>query len=195
MPTVTSLRAVRGKVAVELDGAPWRALPAAAVLEAGLAPGAELDRATARTLARALRRGRAEAVALRALLRADRSRASLDARLAGAHVAPADRADVLARAERTGLVDDARFAGIRARRLAERGAGDALVLADLERHGVDESTARETVAALVPEARRAADVVARDGATPKTLRWLASRGFAEDSLEALVADIESRALG
>jgi SOS response regulatory protein OraA/RecX len=51
------------------------------------------------------------------------------------------------------------------------------------------------VAALDQEAARAATIVARRGATPKTLRYLASRGFSEDSLEALVADIETRALG
>jgi SOS response regulatory protein OraA/RecX len=195
MATVTALRAVHGKIAVELDGLPWRTLAAAAVLEAGLAPGAELDRAAARTLARALRRRRAEAVALRALARHDRSRASLDARLARAHVTAADRAEVLARVERAGLVDDGRFAATRARQLAERGAGDVLVLADLERHGVDERIARDAVAALDQEAARAATIVARRGATPKTLRYLASRGFSEDSLEALVADIETRALG
>jgi regulatory protein len=195
MTTVTALRAAHGGIAVELDGVPWRTLAAAAVLEAGLTPGAELDRPTARTLARALRRQRAEALALRALARRDRSRASLDARLAHADVAARDRADVLARAERAGLIDDERFAATRARQLAERGAGDMLVLADLERHGVDERVAREAVAALDQEAARAANIVARRGATAKTLRYLGSRGFSEDSLEALVADIETRALG
>ena len=195
MPTVTALRAARGTVAVELDGAPWRTLPAAAVLEAGLAVGTELHRQRARALARAVRRERAERLALRALARRDRSRASLEARLAGVGVAPSDRADVLTRAERSGLVDDVRFASARARQLAERGAGDLLVLADLERHGVDEQVARDAVAALDAEADRVARVVARRGTSPQTLRYLASRGFAEEALEGLVADIESGALG
>jgi len=195
MPIVTALREVRGKVAVELDGAPWRTLPPEAVLEARLAVGCELDRSCARALARALRRQRAESVALRALARHDRSRASLDARLAGAGVAAAERQHVLGRAERSGLVDDARFAATRARQLAERGAGDLLVLADLERQGVDEHVARDAVVALDPEADRAARIIARRGATPQTLRYLASRGFGEEALEAFVADIESGALG
>lgn len=195
MPTITALRARRGAVAVELDGAPWRTLPAAAVLEAGLAAGTELDRARARALARAVRRQRAESIALRAIARRDRSRTSLDARLADAGVAAPDRTEVLDRAERSGLVDDARFAAARARQLAERGAGDLLVLADLERHGVDEQVAREALAALEAEVDRLARIVGRRGATARTLRYLTSRGFAEESLEGLVADIESRALG
>jgi SOS response regulatory protein OraA/RecX len=195
MPIVTALREVRGKVAVELDGAPWRTLAPEAVLETRLAVGRELDRSCARALARALRRQRAESVALRALARHDRSRASLDARLAGAGVAAAERQHVLGRAERSGLVDDARFAATRAHQLAERGFGDLLVLADLERQGVDEHVARDAVVALDPEADRAARIIARRGATPQTLRYLASRGFGEEALEAFVADIESGALG
>ena len=195
MPIVTALREVRGKVAVELDGAPWRTLAPEAVLETRLAVGRELDRSCARALARALRRQRAESVALRALARHDRSRASLDARLAGAGVAAAERQHVLGRAERSGLVDDARFAATRAHQLAERGFGDLVVLADLERQGVDEHVARDAVVALDPEADRAARIIARRGATPQTLRYLASRGFGEEALEAFVADIESGALG
>jgi SOS response regulatory protein OraA/RecX len=117
------------------------------------------------------------------------------ARLAGAGVPAPDREEVLDRAERSGLVDDARFAATRARQLGERGAGDLLVLADLERQGVDEQIARGAVAALDPEVDRVARIVGRRGATPKTLRYLASRGFAEESLEGLVAELESRALG
>ena len=195
MPRVTALRAAHGKVSVELDGARWRTLPADAVLEAGLAVGLELDRPTARALARALRRRRAENVAVRALARRDRSRASLDVQLARARVPAGDRAGVLARAERTGLVDDARFAATRARHLAERGAGDLFVLADLDRQGVDEQVAREAVAVLEPEVDRAARIVATRGATTRTLRYLASRGFGEEALEGLVAELESGALG
>ena len=182
-------------MSVELDGARWRTLPADAVLEAGLAVGLELDRRAARALARALRRRRAEDLAVQALARHDRSRASLDARLARARVPAVERADVLARGERTGLVDDVRFAATRSRQLAERGAGDQLVLADLDRHGVDERVAREAVEALEPEADRMVRIVAIRGATARTLRYLASRGFGEEALEGLVAEVESRALG
>ena len=77
MRTVTALRAAAdARVAVELDDRPWRVVPAIAVVEAGLSVGHPLARTQARTLARALRRDRAEAVAIRALARRERSRSS-----------------------------------------------------------------------------------------------------------------------
>jgi len=194
MRTVTALRARGGRVAVELDGRPWRVVPDVAVLEAGLAVGCPLERAQARALGRALRRARADDVAVRALARRERSEAELDRRLARAGVREDDRRATLERASRAGLVDDARFAETRARLLAERGAGDLLVLQDLERHGVDEAVARAAVSLLEPEPARAARIVQARGRTPRTLRRLAARGFAEESLDDLIAELENGAL-
>jgi len=195
MRTVTALRATRGtRVAVELDGRPWRVVPAFAVLEAGLTVGRPLERVQARTLAQALRRDRAEGVTVRSLARRDRSRSELEARLERAGVREPDRRETLDRAARAGLVDDARFARSRAGSLAERGAGDALILEDLERHGVDERTARAALSELAPEAARAMRIVEERGGTAKTLRYLAARGFGDESVEGLVAQLENRAL-
>lgn len=194
MAVVTALRETRSGVAVELDGARWRTLPADAVIAAGLGVGLELDGARLRALVRARRRVRADQVALRALARRERSRASLDRRLASAGVSAGERRDVLERAERAGLVDDARYAELRARHLADRGAGDAFVLGDLARHGVTEAVARAAVARLEPEAARAARLAAARGVSAKTIRYLASRGFAEESLESLVAELERSAV-
>ena len=193
MATITALRAAGTRIGVELDGARWRTIPVAAAAEAGLAVGVELDRA--RSLARALRRRRAQDVAVRALARHDHSRSSLEARLVRASVPADDRQDVLEQAERSGLVDDARFAEQRARRLAERGAGDLLVLDDLARHGIDEPVARQAVSVLEPESERAARIVEAREVSARTVRHLASRGFSEETLEAVIADFESRALG
>jgi SOS response regulatory protein OraA/RecX len=110
-------------------------------------------------------------------------------------VRPSERDATIAAASDAGLVDDARFAASRAEALAARGAGDLLVVDDLRRSGVDERTARDAVAALEPEAARASRLVAARGASPRTLRYLSSRGFREESLEPLVADLEQRALG
>jgi SOS response regulatory protein OraA/RecX len=195
VPTVTALRDRRGAVAVELDGAPWRTVPVGVAAEAGLMPGCELDRERARRLGRALRGHRAEQAALRALARREHSEATLAGRLERAGVRSRERDATVAAAVRTGLVDDVRFAESRARALAARGAGDLLVLDNLRRSGVDESTAREAVGALEPEAARASRVAASRGASVQTLRYLASRGFGEESLEQLVAELESRALG
>src|SRR5207248_2808841 len=84
-PIVTGLRErKRGRVAVELDGRPWRVLAADAVVRTGLAVGRPLDRPTARELAREIRRARALAQATRTLATSGRSRQELERRLARA---------------------------------------------------------------------------------------------------------------
>ena len=195
MATVTALRERHGLVAIELDGGPWRTVPVAAAAEARLTVGCSLDRERARALGRALRRHRARDTAVRAVARRDHSRATLDARLERAGVRESERIETIEAAARAGLVDDARFAEARAQQLASRGAGDLLVLDDLERNGVDDATARASLASLEPEPDRAARIVASRGVSERTLRYLASRGFSEESLDGLVADLESRALG
>src|SRR5436190_11043133 len=119
MPRVTALRPRgRDRVAVELDGRPWRELPGDAVVRAGLRDGLELDRERLRLLRRELRRSDALTVASRTLRRRDASRCELDARMAGADVPPAARADALALLTDTGVVDDARLARATADALA-----------------------------------------------------------------------------
>lgn len=191
MPVVTAVRVVGIRAAVELDGAPWRTLPLAAVVEAGLATGVALDRPRARTLARAARRHRAETTALGALARRDHSVASLDARLARAGVRQPERRDAVERAHLAGLVDDVRFAATRARLLADRDKGDVLILDDLVRAGVQERDARAAVAVLEPEHERAARIVAQRGVSVRTARFLAARGFTEETVGEVVADLES----
>ena len=193
--TVTAVTPVGTCIAIELDGIPWRTVPLGAAVSARLSPGVRLDRERARELARALRRHRAEEVALRALARREHSRTSLEGRLARAGVRGSERREALDRAERAGLVDDGRYAGARARTLAERDAGDELVLDDLVRHGVTETVARAALESLEPERERLERIVARRGLSTKTVRFLAAKGFAPDHLEDLVAEIESRALG
>ena len=195
MATVTALRPQRGLVAVELDGRPWRAVPVAAAAEAELTVGCELDRERARSLGRALRRHGAREVAVNAVSRHEHSRATLAARLERRGVRAQERDDTVEAAARAGLVDDGRFAEIRARSLAARGAGNLLVLDDLERNGVDEGMARAAVADLEPEHVRAERIVAARGLSARTVRYLASRGFTEGSLDPHVADLESRAVG
>ncbi len=191
---VTALRDRRGRIEVELDGLHWRTLPTEAVAQAGLAVGTRLERERVRMLARALRRHRAGEVAVRALSRRDRSRFELEQRLVQAGVRAAERQDTLERAARAGLVDDERFAVARARTLAQRGAGDRLVLHELVRHGVDESLARAALSELEPEPQRAARLLALRGRSARTLRYLASRGFDPESLDDLIAELENGAL-
>src|SRR5262245_11985191 len=115
MPTVTALRAAgRGRVAVELDGVPWRTIPLEVAVRAGGASGVVLDRPRLRILRRELRRGEAVARAARALRARDRTAHELDARLARTGVRAPERAQAIATLERAGLVDDPRVAASRA---------------------------------------------------------------------------------
>jgi SOS response regulatory protein OraA/RecX len=187
--TVTALRELsRGKVDVELDGAPWRRLPVDVVVRAGLTVGRPLDRETARALGRELRRSGALTRATRVLAARDRSRRSLEERLAAAGVAAEPRREALEALERAGLVDDARFALRRAAALAERGQGDAAIRFDLERQGVAQELVADALAALEPERERAGRLAQRRGRGAKTARWLAGRGFEPDTVEEVAGE-------
>jgi regulatory protein len=120
----------------------------------------------------------------------DRTAAEVDARLERHGVAPAERAEVLERLGRLGYVEDGRVARARAEQLAARGSGDALIRDDLERRGIDADSIEAALAGLEPERERAARVVAQRGRSARTARYLASRGFGEDALAALVAPQE-----
>jgi regulatory protein len=184
VPKVTRLREDRrGRVAVELDGAPWRTLPVDVVVRAGLAEGRELDRPALRLLRQELRRAEALAVAARALRRQDLSERGIAERLSRASVAPAAAEESLAVLARSGLVDDARFARTRADTLAERGYGDAAIRYDLDRRGVAPDVIEAALESLESEAERACRLVERRGPGPGTARYLASKGFGEEALE------------
>jgi SOS response regulatory protein OraA/RecX len=185
VPTVTALRdAPRGRVAVELDGAPWRVLPIDVVVRASLSEGRTLDRPALRELRRELRRAEALHVAGRALRHRDLSRHRLAERLERAAVAPAAVAESLEALERSGLVDDRRVASLQAQSLAGRGYGDEAIRHCLLAEGLDEELVGEVLAGLEPEAARARPRIEGRGAGPRTARYLASRGFGDEAVEA-----------
>jgi SOS response regulatory protein OraA/RecX len=189
--TVTSLRErKRGKVAVELDGEPWRVLPATVVVRAELRVGRRLDRELARLVARELRRANALARATRALASRDRSRGELEARLDEAGVSETARDEALSSLEAAGLLDDARVAESRARELARRGYGDAAIRSDLRLRRISSETVAATIDALEPEADRARRAVEGKELNPPALRRLASRGFSRDTLEDLAIQLD-----
>lgn len=189
-PRITALRSAgKGRVGVELDGAPWRTAPLEAVVRAGLAAGRELDREHARRFRRELKRVEASTAAARTIARRDLPARELEARLERRGVAPAERRATVERLERAGAVDDARFARARAATLASRGWGDAAILHDLEARGVGAETAAGAVEELEPETERAQAVAQNLGGGPKAARALARRGFGEDAIEAAVQDL------
>ena len=184
--TVTGLRERKGgRVAVELDGRPWRVLPVDAVVRVGLMVGRRLDRPTARELGREVRRAKALAAATRTLATSDRSRRALEQRLARAGHSAAAREDAIAALDGTGLVDDVRLALNRAELLARRGYGDAAIRTDLRRRLIPPEAAADAVAALEPERDRVRSLHEGQNVTPALLRRLAGRGFARDTLDEL----------
>lgn len=124
---------------------------------------------------------------VRALARRDHSAASLRAKLDRAGISEGAQAEVLDTLERAGYLDDARFARDRAVQLAGRGYGDEWIRADLEAQGVAAEVAVPALAKLEPEADRAERESLRLGGGLRAARSLARRGFAEETLEALVA--------
>jgi SOS response regulatory protein OraA/RecX len=185
---VTGLRErKRGRVAVELDGRPWRVLPADAVVRTGLALGRPLDRQTARELGREVRRAKALAAAARSLAAADRSQRALEQRLMRAGHSPAAREDALASLTRAGALDDDRLAESRAELLARRGYGDAAIRADLARRLIVRETAARAVNSLEPEVDRLRAALEGQSVTRAVLRRLAARGFSRDTLEEVAA--------
>ncbi len=196
MAVVTALRiAGRRSVAVELDGVRWRTLPLEAVVRAALAVGGELDRPRARTLARERRRLAALEVAARALRSRDRSEQDVRARLERQGVPANERDRAVETLASAGVLDDRRYAAGRAESLARRGYGDAAIRADLERGGVDAERIAAALDELEPERDRAETQLVRLGGGLRALRSLARRGFAEESLEGLVAAPDLTELG
>ena len=133
--------------------------------------------------------------AARALTRRDRSEADVLEVLRRKGVSENEAVEAVETLRRLGAVDDERFAEAGAASLAERGFGHAAIAFRLEREGVSRELAERAVSDLEPEPARARRVMARRGATTKTARWLASRGFAPDSVEAAIAEGEGAELG
>jgi SOS response regulatory protein OraA/RecX len=127
-------------------------------------------------------------VAARALRHRDRSARDVDERLARAGVDGQARAEALETLARLGYVDDERYATARAAALAARGWGDVGIRAHLEQDGVGPAATEAALAALAPERERAEEIARRDGASARTARRLAAKGFADDVVEAVAAD-------
>ena len=105
------------------------------------------------------------------------------------------RREVVERLVRTGLVDDRRYAETRASALAERGAGNDRIRYELVFAGVEDDVAHAAIQSLATEAERAQRIVDRRGASAKTARYLAGKGFPDDVVHAVIALQRDEALG
>jgi SOS response regulatory protein OraA/RecX len=126
-------------------------------------------------------------VALGALRHRDLSVSAVEQRLAARGFSETEREEAIATLRRTGLVDDTRYAELRAEALAGRGAGDAFIRRDLELGGVAREVADQALDQLEPETKRACRIVARRGEGAKTARYLAGKGFSEETIAACAA--------
>jgi regulatory protein len=140
-------------------------------------------------------RADAHETALRALRHRDLSVRELDERLRARGYGESEREETIEALVRTGLVDDARYAESRARQLAGRGAGDALIRHTLARAGVEPEVAADALLTIAPEAKRAQVIVERRGPGPKTARYLLGKGFSEEVVSDVVASESARELG
>jgi SOS response regulatory protein OraA/RecX len=105
------------------------------------------------------------------------------------------RTEALEALVRTGLVDDARFAERRASVLADRGAGDAFIRHDLGVAGIAQDLVDDALATLEDELERARRIVERRGASPKTARYLAGKGYSSEVVHAAIAHLADESLG
>jgi regulatory protein len=193
-PTLTRLRRARpGRIALEVDGRAWRVVPDEVVVRCGLAPGVELDRPLLRRFRAELLRAEALETAARALARRDLARRGVEERLRRRGIPPDTAETVLETLTGAGLVDDGRLARTRARTLAERGWGDAAIVARLEQEGIAETDAAGVLAGLPPESERAAELVARKSDRRHAAQFLARRGFAFETVEDLVGPVDDGA--
>ena len=191
MATLTALRrSGHGRVALEVDGHPWRAVPDDVVVRCGLHAGLTLDRPRLRLLRTELKRAEALATAGRALAQAPLSRRRLGERLRRGGVTPAAERAAVGTLAAAGLVDDARLAHRRAQALADRGWGDLAIAARLEREGFGAEDTRNGLDGLPPERERA---VALAGELPRRRAWatLARRGFSPEALEDALGSLDA----
>ena len=184
-PTVTGLRErKRGRVAVELDGKPWRVLPADAVVRAGLAVGRDAGSAHG---AGAGARGAPGQSAGGGDAIAGGERPVASGRSSGGwrgRAIPPRR--VKTRSRLSAVPGSSTTPAWR--RIApscSRAAATAMpaIRADLRRRLISADTAADAVAALEPELERARRLLAGQSVTPAMLRRLSGRGFSRDTLE------------
>jgi len=133
--------------------------------------------------------------ALRALRHRDRTAREVAEHLGARGFSENDRLHALEALRRTGLVDDERFARLRAVALVDRGAGNALIRARLAEAGVERELVDAALAAVEEEATRARRIVVSRGASARTARYLHGRGFSDDVVGAVIADDHEGELG
>jgi SOS response regulatory protein OraA/RecX len=190
-PTLTAVRRSRpGRVALEVDGRPWRVVPDDVVVSCGLRAGLELERPLLRDLRRALRRSEALEAAVRTVSRRDLSSRRLRQRLDARGIASPEAEAAVEALASAGVVDDERLARARAQSVADRGWGDAAIAARLQEEGLPAGAVTQAIEELPAERERAAGLVAREPDRRAAWRLLGRRGFAQETVEDVVGVLD-----
>jgi SOS response regulatory protein OraA/RecX len=158
-------------------------VPDDVVVSCGLRAGIELERPVLRELRRALRRSEALEAAVRTVSRRDLSTRRLRQRLDARGIAAPDADAAVETLSSAGVVDDERLAHARARRIADRGWGDAAIAARLEQEGLPSGAVTRAIGELQTERERAAALVSGEPDRRAAWRLLGRRGFAPETAE------------
>lgn len=124
----------------------------------------------------------------------ERSAAELRERLSRKGFPPEEIVAALGRAGELGYLDDARAARATLERLLARGAGRALIAQRLELAGTPRPLLEAALAGLPPERALAEGALRRrfgesPPPAPKAARYLAGRGFADELVAELTAEL------
>ena len=187
------------RILVEFEGGESLRSTLAAVTDARLFVGMELDEDELAALKRSSERGLERQKALELLSRRPHSRKELKDKLLRRGIDEEDAEDCVAWLAEHGFLDDGEYAGAVARHYAAKGYGAGRVRSELQRRGIDRELAADTLSDLPDNsgkidaflARRLSDPRDRD-AVRKVSAALFRRGFSWEEIRAALRrfDIE-----
>ena len=186
------------KILVEFEGGESLRSTLAAVTDARLYVGMELDEDAFAALKRSSSRGLERQKALELLSRRPHSRKELKDKLLRRGVSEEDAEDCVAWLADRGFLDDEEYAGAVARHYAAKGYGAGRVRSELQRRGIDRELAADTLSDLPDNAgkidaflaRKLTDVNDRE-AVRKVSAALFRRGFSWEEIRAALRRFDS----
>ena len=191
-------KASSDRILVEFEGGESLRSTLAAVTDARLYVGMELDEEEYAALRRSSSRGLERQKALELLSRRPHSRKELKDKLLRRGVSEEDAEDCVAWLAERGFLDDEEYAGAVARHYAAKGYGAGRVRSELQRRGIDRELAADTLSDLPDSAgkidaflsRRLTDPNDRE-AVRKVSAALFRRGFSWEEIRASLRRFDS----
>lgn len=186
------------RILVEFEGGDSLRSTLAAVTDARLYVGMELDEDAFAALKRSSSRGLERQKALELLSRRPHSRRELKDKLLRRGVSEEDAEDCVQWLSDRGFLDDEEYAGAVARHYAAKGYGAGRVRSELQRRGIDRELAADTLSDLPDNAgkidaflaRKLTDVNDRE-AVRKVSAALFRRGFSWEEIRAALRRFDS----